>query len=99
MEAKTEFEKSFYKILNCSVFGKLMKCQRKHVDVILTNTAKKLNKLTAKPTFTECRIFNDSLVGIHCKRYKVLICRPVYAGQSVLDLSKVLMYNFWYGYL
>ena len=99
MEAKTEFEKSFYKILNCSVFGKLMECQRKHVDVTLTNTAKKLNKLAARPTFTECRIFNDSLVGVHCTRNKVFISRPIYAGQTVLDLSKVLMYSFWYGYL
>ena len=50
-QAKTEFEKSFYKILNCSVFGKLMECQRKHLDVTLTGQEKKLSKLTAKPTF------------------------------------------------
>lgn len=99
MEAETEFEKSFYKILNCSVFGKLMECQRKHLDVTLTNKEKKLNKLAAKPTFKECRIFNESLVGVHCKRPKILISKPVYAGQTVLDLSKVLMYQFWYCYL
>ncbi|MES9903030.1 MAG: hypothetical protein ABW168_10140 [Sedimenticola sp.] len=85
--------------MNNSVFGKLMECQRKHVDVTLTNSQRKLNKLTAKPTFREFRIFNDSLVGVHCKRNKVLVNRPLYAGQSVLDLSKVLMYQFWYGYL
>ena len=99
MEAKTEFEKTFYKILNCSVFGKLMECQRKHLDVEMTNNEKRLTKLTAKPTFKECRIFNESLVGVHCKRSKVLISKPIYAGQTVLDLSKVLMYQFWYGYI
>ncbi len=92
-EAKTEFERMF------SVFGKLMECQRKHVDVSLTNSVKKLTKLTSKPTFRECRIFNDSLVGMHCKRSKVLLSKPIYAGQTVLDLSKVLMYSFWHDYL
>ncbi|MES9880481.1 MAG: hypothetical protein ABW185_06315 [Sedimenticola sp.] len=98
-EAKTEFERIYYKLMNNSVFGKLMECQRKHVDVSLTNSEKKLKKLTAKPTFRESRIFNENLVGVNCKRNKVLINRPIFAGQTVLDLSKVLMYQFWYGYL
>ena len=99
MEAKTEFEKSFYKILNVSVFGKLMERQRSHLKVTLTNSSTVLNKLTAKPSFKECRIFNESLVGVHCKRTKVLISKAIYAGQTVRDLSKLLMYQFWYGYL
>lgn len=96
MEAATEFEKTFYKFLNCSVFGKLMECQRKHLEISLTNSERKFNKLTSRPTFKECRIFNDSLVGVHNKRSKVLINKPIYAGQTVLDLSKLLMYQFWY---
>ena len=99
MEAKTEFEKSFYKILNVSVFGKLMERQRSHLNVTLTNSSTVLNKLTAKSSFKECRIFNESLVGVHCKRTKVLISKAIYAGQTVPDLSKLLMYQFWYGYL
>lgn len=98
MQAKTEFEKSFYKILNCSVFGKLMERQRSHLDVTLTSQEKIVNKLTAKPTFKECVVFNENLVGVHCKRSKVLISKPVYAGQTVLDLSKMLMYKMWYCY-
>ena len=93
MEAKTEFEKTFYKILNCCVFGKLMECQRKHLNIELTNKEQKLARLAAKPTFKECRIFNENLVGVHCKRTKVLISKRIYAGQTVLDLSKLLM-NF-----
>lgn len=98
MQAKTEFEKTFYKILNNSLFGKLMERQRSHIDVTLTGQERKVNKLTAKPTFKECRVFNENLVGVHCKRSKVLISKPVYAGQTVLDLSKILMYKMWYGY-
>ena len=98
-EAKTEFEKSFYKLLNCSVFGKLLECQRKQRSVFLTNSPSKLAKMTAKPLFQECRIFNEHLVGVHCKKSKVTINRPIYAGQVVLDLSKCLMYDFFYNYL
>ena len=98
-DAKTEFEKSFYKILNVSVFGKLMERERKHIDISLTNREKKLRKLVAKPTFKECRIFNDNLVGIHCKRSKVKITKPIYAGQTVLDLSEIIMYQMWHLHL
>lgn len=48
-ESKTEFEKSFYKILNCSIFGKLMESQRRHLDIVLTNSERKICKLTARP--------------------------------------------------
>ena len=99
IEAKTEFEKTFYKTLNCSCFGKLCENQRRRVDVTLTNSERKLSRLAARPTFKECRIFNESLVGVHCKRAKVLISKPVYAGQSILDLSKMLMYTYFYRYL
>ena len=67
--------------------------------MVLTNSNPKLNALTAKPSFKECRIFNENLVGVYCKRTKVLINKPIFAGQTVLDLSKLLMYQFWYGYL
>ena len=98
MEAKTEFEKTFYKTVNCSVFGKFKESQRRHLDLTLT-LSEKMNRLTSQPSFKECRIFNESLVGIHCKRIKVIISKPVYVRQTVLDLSKLLMYKFWYGYL
>lgn len=76
-----------------------MKCQPKQRNIVLTNSKSKLAKLTATPTFQDCKIYNDSLIGVHCKKTKVLINRPIYAGQVALDLSKLLMYDFFYNYI
>lgn len=62
-------------------------------------TPKKLIKVVSKPTFETCKIFNKNLVAAQCKNAKVTITKPVYVGQAVLDLSKQLMYDFYYNYL
>ena len=33
------------------------------------------------------------------KKTKVKMNKPVYLFMSILDISKTLMYKFWYGYL
>lgn len=98
-EAQTQFEKNFYKILNCSVFGKMMENQRKYKNVQLVNNENKLKKIVSKPSFESCKVFEDNLVAAHCKNVKVTITKPVYVGQAILDLSKLLMYDFFYNYL
>ena len=95
-EAKSEFEKNFFKILNFSVFSKVMKNQRRYKVVHLANNERKLNKILSKPTFETCKIFNENLVAAQCKNAKVVITKPVYVGQAVLDLSNVLTFSFWY---
>ena len=64
-QAKNPFEKDFFKLMNNSVFGKTMENLRKRVDVRLVTNEKKLNKLTAKPSFVSCKIFNEKLVAVH----------------------------------
>ena len=50
-EAKNEFEKDFFKLMNNSVFGKTMENIRKHVNIKLVNNEKQAKKLAAKPNF------------------------------------------------
>ena len=62
--AKNAFEKEFFKLMNNSVFGKTMENIRKRVDVRLVTDDKKLLKLTSKPTYVSCKIFNENLVAV-----------------------------------
>ena len=85
--AKNDFEKDFFKLMNNSVFGKTMENIRKRVDIRLVNDRRKAEKLTAKPNFKHLSIFDEDLVSIHMKRTKLKFNKPVYCGMAILDLS------------
>ena len=97
--AKNSFEKDFFKLMNNSVFGKTMENIRKRVDVRLVTDSKKLIKLVSKPTFVSSKIFNENLVAVHKIKESITLNRPAYLGMCILDLSKVLMYDFHYNYI
>ena len=94
--AKNDFEKDFFKLMNNSVFGKTMENIRKRVDVRLVTDEKKLLKLTSKPTYVSSKIFNENLVAVHKIKETLTLNRPAYVGMCILDLSKTLMYDFHY---
>ena len=98
-EAKNDFDKDFFKLMNNSVFGKTMENIRNRVDVHLVNSEKKAKKLTSKPNFERCTIFDRNLIAIHMKRTKLVFNKPVYLGMCILDISKTIMYDFHYKYI
>ena len=98
-EAKNEFEKDFFKLMNNSVFGKTMENVRKHRDIKLVTTDEKRNKLVSEPNYQTIKQFSENLLAIEMKKTKVKMNKPVYLGMSILDISKILMYDFWYDYL
>ena len=85
--------------MNNGVFGKTMENLRKRVDVRLVIDEKKLDKLTAKPTYVCGKIFNENLMAVHKIKKALTLNRPAYVGMCILDLSKTLMYNFHYNYI
>ena len=100
--AKSDFEKDFFKLMNNSVFGKTMENVRKPCTVEIVNglDEKKVKKLSAKPNYKSSFIFEDSnLVSARMGKTEVELCKPVYLGASILDLSKTLMYDFHYDYV
>ena len=97
--AKNSFEKDFFKLMNNSVFCKTMENLRKRVDVRLVTNEKKLDKLTAKPTYVSFEMFNENLMASHKVKEMLTLNRPAYVGMCILDLSKMLMYDFHYNYI
>ena len=85
--------------MNNSVFGKTMENLRKWVDVRLVTNERKLDKLTAKPTYVSSKIFNENLMAVHKVKETLTLNRPAYMGMCIPDLSKTLMYDFHYNYM
>ena len=99
-QAKNNFEKDFFKLMNNSVFGKTMENIRNRVNIKLVNTKEQLRKLAAKPNFKgPPKIFNENLVSVHMKKTSLTMNKPVYLWMCILDLSKTLMYDFHYNYI
>ena len=97
-EAKNDFEKDFFKLMNNSVFGKTMENVRKHRDIKLVTTDEKRNKLVSEPNYHTTKRFSENLLAIEMKKTKVKMNKPTYLGMSMLDISKTLMYELWDDY-
>ena len=98
-EAKNDFEKDFFNLINNSVFGKAMENVRKHRDVKLVTTDIEINKLVPEPNYYTTKDFSENLLAIEMKKAKVTMNKPAYLVMSILDITKALMYNFWYDYI
>ena len=82
--------------MNNSVFGKSMENVRKHRDIKLVTTEEKRITLVSEPNYHTTKQFSENLLVIEMKKTKVKMNKPVYLGMSILDISKTLMYEFWY---
>ena len=98
-KAKNDFEKDFFKLMNNAVFGKTMENVRKNRDIKLVTTDKRRNQLVSEPNCHEIKWFSENLVAIEMKKTKVKMNKPIYLGLSILEISKILMYEFWYDYI
>ena len=85
--------------MNNSVFGKTMENVRKHRYIKLVTTEKRRIKLVSEPNYDTTKQFSEKLLAIEMKKAKVKMNKPVYLGVSILDISKTLMYEFWYDYI
>ena len=97
--AKDEFEKDLCKLMNNSVFGKTIENIRKHRDIKLVTTDKKRNKLVSEPNYHTINYISGDLSIIEMNKTKVKMNKPIYLGLSILEISKILMYEFWYDYM
>ena len=85
--------------MNNAVFGKTMENIRKHRDIKLVTTDKKINKLVSEPNYQTINYISEDLSIIEMSKTKVKMNKPIYLGLSILDINKILMYEFWYDYM
>ena len=97
--ARDYFEKDLFKLMNNAVFGKTMENIRKHRDIKLVTTDKKRNKLVSEPNYHTMNYISEDLSIIEMNKTKVKMNKPIYLRLSILDISKTLMYKFWYDYM
>ena len=82
-----------------AVFGKTMENVRKHRDIKLVTTERTRNNLVSEPNYHTTKFFTENLLAIEMEKSEILMNKPVCLGLSTLELSKILMYEFWYDYV
>ena len=72
---------------------------RKHRNIKLVTNRETYLKTVMKPNFKSLVLFGQNLMGCEMGKIKVVMNKPVYLGRAVLDLSKIVMYEFHYDYM
>ena len=85
--------------MNNVVFGKTMENVRKQRDIKLVTTDKRRNQLVTEPNYHATKWFLENLLAVEMKKTKVKMNEPIYLGLSILEISKILMYEFRYDYV
>ena len=82
--------------MNNAVFGKAMENVRKHREIKLVSTNRRRNFLVSEPNYHTTKFFTQNLLAIEMKKAEILMNKPVCLGLSILELSKMLMFEIWY---
>ena len=85
--------------MNNSVFVKTMENARNHGDIKLVPSDKRRKRLVSEPNYHWHKKFSDHLMVIEMKKARIKMTKPLYLVMSILDISKTLMYKFWYDYI
>ena len=98
-EAKNDFEKGFFKLMNNSVFEKTSENVRNHRDIKLVTSDKRRKRLASEPNYDSHKKSSEHLMAIEIKMIKVKMTKSLFLGIPILDISKTLMHKFWYKYI
>jgi hypothetical protein len=98
-EATSDFEKDMFKLMNNAVYGKTMENVRNHMDFELVSTQERFQKCVNNPNYKDRHIINENLIGVEKTKGILRLDKPIYLGMSILVLSKIHMYSFYYDVL
>ena len=92
-KATNDFTKTFYKQINCSLFGKSMEDVRNRLKIHLVGDPQEYRRLAGKPNFIGTIILDQDLVMLQMTNDNVKLKSTIAIGAAVLDLSKLVMYE------
>ena len=72
---------------------------RNHRDIKLVISDKRRSILASEPNYHLSKRISKGLMIMEMRKVEVKMNKPMYLGQAVLDISKTLMYEFWYDYI
>ena len=81
------------------MYGKSIENITKRINVKLINDKKTYQKIVNKPNFISQKIIDKNVVAVHCSKKVLTLNKPIYVGFCILELSKLLMYQFHYHYV
>ena len=85
--------------MNNAVLGKGMENLKKHRNIKLVTTERRRNYLLSEPNYYTTKFFAENLLAIEMRKTEILMNKPVYLELSISELSKILMYEFWYDHV
>ena len=96
--ATSKFEENFAKLMNNSVYGKTCENVRRYKNVKYAINKKEVDKILRSPLLNDWIIYNEDLASFEINPTSVTLNKPRAVGLTVLELSKLLMYDFHYNY-
>ena len=82
-----------------AVFGKTIQNVWSENDIKLVTTDVRKNKLVSQPNFYSSKYFSENLLAVEMRKIKVNMNKLIYLGMTMLDVSKIPIYEFLYDYL
>ena len=84
--------------MNNSIFGKTIENARKHRHKTCNKQSNK-ELFIVRTILSYNKIFSENSLAIEMKKIQTFMNKPVYLVLSILELSKIVMYEFWYDYV
>ena len=97
-QAANEFGKDFYKLLNNAFYGMTMENVRNRLKIkfVKKDDYREIIKQQSELTFNGIQRSYENCDSYTFKQNEVLMDKPIYLGFSVLELSKLLLYETYY---
>ena len=85
--------------MNNMIYGKTVENVRNYRDIKLVTSNNQRSKLASEPNYHSTKQISEDLLIMEMKKAEVKMNKPIFLGQAILDISKTLMYEFWYDYI